>query len=130
ALLGEIVGGVQYVLCEHTRLDALAEVDFLLGSQKGRFADTIEVHAHQVSGGTLGVEVGLFGGRGHNVVVGGHGNVPFADSASLAFECLDGHIASPVNGLTCRASRSRLLLRRLASLWNPPRVPSSPAGHL
>jgi hypothetical protein len=50
-------GRVEHVLGEHPGLDALGQVDLLLGREQCGLADAVEVHADEVGRGALRVEV-------------------------------------------------------------------------
>lgn len=50
-LRGELVGVRQLVLGEETRLDALGELDLLLGVEEGNLADLLQIVLDRVGGG-------------------------------------------------------------------------------
>ena len=66
AVLAEPLAGVQQMLGVKPGLDALCEFDLIGGVEQRRFADAVQVHAHQVSGRTLSVQIaGQCGLRWH-----------------------------------------------------------------
>jgi hypothetical protein len=55
-----VLGGAQPLGGKHSRLDALGQLDFLLGAQQGDLADLVQIEADRVRrGGQLGVLAGL-----------------------------------------------------------------------
>jgi hypothetical protein len=67
--LAEALLRVQQMLGVQPGLDALGQLDFVGGVQQGRFADAVEIHAHEVSGRALSVQIAIdaaCGGICHN----------------------------------------------------------------
>ena len=64
AVLAQSLPGIQQMLGVKPGLDALCEFDLVRGVEQGRFANAVQVHAHEVSGWTLGVQVGVDAARG------------------------------------------------------------------
>ena len=64
ALLPEPLARVEQMLGVEADLDALGEFDFVLGGEQGGFADAVQIHAHEVGGGALGVQIAVVIGAG------------------------------------------------------------------
>ena len=57
--VAETLLGVEHVLRVKPSFDALGEFDLVGGVEQGGLANAIEIHAHQVSGWALGVQIAV-----------------------------------------------------------------------
>jgi hypothetical protein len=64
AVLAQALPRVEQMCRVKPCLNALCELDLVRSVEQGRFANAVQVHAHQVSGRTLGVQVGVDAGGG------------------------------------------------------------------
>jgi hypothetical protein len=65
AVISQSLTAVEQMLRVKSCLNALCELDLIGGTEQGRFANAVQVHAHEVSGWTLGIQVvGDAGGGG------------------------------------------------------------------
>ena len=59
AVLAEALAGFQQMLGVQPGLDALGEFDFVGGVEQRRLADAVQIHAHQVRGGALSIQIAV-----------------------------------------------------------------------
>jgi hypothetical protein len=64
AVLAQPLPGVQQMLRVKACLNALCEFNLVGGIEQGRFANAVQVHAHQVSSWTLSVQIAVEAGGG------------------------------------------------------------------
>src|SRR6476659_2867672 len=64
AALAASLSRVEQMLGVKARLNALCKFDLIGGIEQRRFANAVQVHPHEVSGRTLGVQVGVDAGGG------------------------------------------------------------------
>jgi hypothetical protein len=57
AVLTETLAGLQQILRVKPSLDALGELNLIGGVEQSRFADAVQVHAHEISGWTLSIQI-------------------------------------------------------------------------
>jgi hypothetical protein len=57
AVLAEALAGLQQVLRVEACLDTLCQLDLVGGVEQRRLADAVQVHAHQISGWTLSIQI-------------------------------------------------------------------------
>ena len=64
AAVAEALTRVQQVLGIQAGLDALGQLHLVLGGQQRGLSDPVEIHAHKVGGGALGVQIAVSPGSG------------------------------------------------------------------
>ena len=64
AVLAQALPGLQQMLRVKARLDALCQLDFVGGIEQGRFANAVQIHAHEISGWALSVQIVVYAGGG------------------------------------------------------------------
>ena len=90
----------------HTGFDALGQIDLVLRGQQSGAADAVQVHAHQIRGGTLCVEIGL-GQRGPHPISGAGCGASGVDAVChVAASCSPVHLVQRTTG--AQSSRARI----------------------